>query len=325
METTPGLSPVPVSATPDSGGQPHVPEIFSLTDNKIIPVREGASILEAALEAEIPHTHVCGGNARCSTCRVIVVEGLENCLPRNEKEQRIADKLGFPDHIRLACQTRITGDITIKRVVIDDLDIEIVLRQIGDESGTQFGREVEIAILFFDLENYTQFVEEYPAYDVVHVLNRYYQTMNEIIEEHHGVISDVAGDGILALFGVISERPNPVWDAVRTVRDMSAALTRFNEYLDRMYGYSLAFRAGIHFGRAIIGNFDTGLMNKISAIGDSVNLASRIEAVNKEFGTRLLVSESALDRIKGHETAKAAYRTRLKGKSGEFALYEIEV
>ncbi len=301
-----------------------MPEIHSQTDDTTIPVAEGGTILQATLEAGIDHTHVCGGHARCSTCRVYVLEGLEHCLPRNEKEQRIADKLGFPDHIRLACQTRIKGDVTIKRVVIDDLDIEIIFKQIGDESGTQFGREVELAILFLDIENYTQFADAYPAYDVVHALHRYYQTMNEIIEQHDGVISDVAGDGILALFGVLKPKPNPVWDAVRAVHDMRAALVRFNDYLERMYGCSLGFRAGINFGKAIIGNFDTGLMSKISAIGDSVNLASRIEAANKEFGTRLLLSEAALEQIKDKVTPKAVHHTGLKGKPGEFALYEVE-
>jgi adenylate cyclase len=301
-----------------------VPEIHSQTDDATVPVAEGDTILQATLGAGIDHTHVCGGNARCSTCRVYILDGLEHCLPRNEQEQRIADKLGFPDHIRLACQTRVKGDVTIKRVAIDDLDIEIILKQIGDESGTQFGKEVELAILFFDIENYTQFVDAYPAYDVVHVLHRYYQTMNEIIERHDGVISDVAGDGILALFGVLAPRRNPVWDAVRAVHDMRTALIRFNDYLEKMYGCALVFRAGIHFGKAIIGNFDTGLMSKISAIGDSVNLASRIEDANKAFGTRLLVSEAALEQIQDKVTPKAVHHTGLKGKPGQFALYEIE-
>jgi len=301
-----------------------VTEIYSKTDNVAIPDIGDRTILQTTLDAGINHTHVCGGNARCSTCRIYILEGLENCLPRNEREQRIADKLGFPDHIRLACQTRVKGDITFKRVVIDELDIAIILKQIGDESGTRFGKEVELAILFFDIENYTRFAEAYPAYDVVHVLHRYYQTMNEIIEQHDGVISDVAGDGILALFGVMKKSSNSVWDAVQTVHDMKKALLHFNEYLGRMYGCSLSFRAGINFGTAIIGSFDTGLMSKISAIGDSVNLASRIEDINKVLRTRLLISESAFEQIKEKVTARSVHRVRIKGKSGKFTLYEVE-
>lgn len=298
--------------------------IYSQTDDLAISAPEGSTILRATLAAGIRHTHVCGGNGRCSTCRVYILEGLENCLPRNEKEYRIASKLGFPEHIRLACQTKIQGDITIRRAVIDELDIEIVLKQIGDETGTHFGKETEIAALFFDIENYTVFAEAYPAYDVVHVLNRYYQTMNKIIEDHDGVISDVAGDGILALFGVLGKRPNPTLDAVQAVRDMQKALIRFNDYLEKMYGLSFRFRAGISFGKAIIGNFDTGRMNKISAIGDTVNLASRVEAANKDLGTSLLLSESAMNQISGKVDNPIVHYARLKGKSGNFRLYEIK-
>ncbi|MBW1868686.1 MAG: adenylate/guanylate cyclase domain-containing protein [Deltaproteobacteria bacterium] len=274
-------------------------EIFSQTDNKIIYAAPDRTILEAMLKAKINHTHVCGGNARCSTCRVYIMDGLSNCQPRNKKEKQLADKLGFPQNIRLACQTKISGNISIRRK--------------------------DLAILFTDIENYTEFAEALPAYDVVHVLNRYYQTMNEIIIQHKGVISDVAGDGILALFGAIGDSKNPVLDAINAVRAMNAALTQFNGYLNQMYDWSFGIRAGINFGKVIVGNFDTGMMSKISAIGDAVNLASRIETANKDFGTKLLISQRANEEIKGVVETHKMYRATLKGKSGEYLLYEVEI
>jgi adenylate cyclase len=277
------------------------------------------------LHDKINHAHVCGGNARCSTCRVSVIEGLSNCLPRNEKEKKLAQKLGFPQDVRLACQTRITGDITIRRLVVDDMDREIILTQLEDTSGTKLGQEKNLAILFTDIENYTRFAEAFPAYDVVHVLNRYYQTMNDIIIQHKGIISDVAGDGILALFGVIEASKNPVMDAINTVIDMNTDLIRFNKHLNQMYHHSFGIRAGIHFGKVVVGNFDTGRMSKISAIGDAVNLASRIENANKEFGTKLLISQEAFQKAKGVVEARQMYRTALKGKSGKYVLYEIVI
>jgi adenylate cyclase len=302
-----------------------VPKIFSKTDNKTIETSGNKSILATTLGAGIDHTHVCGGNARCSTCRVYIMDGLDNCLPRNEKEQRLAHRLGFPPNIRLACQTKITGDITIRRPVIDDLDIEIILKQLGDAPGTQLGQETDLAILFTDIENYTQFAEAFPAYDVVHVLSRYYQTMNEIIENYKGIISDVMGDGILSLFGVLHQSENSVLDALNSVREMNRALNPFNDYLKQMYDRTFGIRAGIHFGKVIVGNFDTGLMSKITAIGDAVNLASRIETANKDFGTTLLISESANAQIEGLVETRKVYHTRLKGKSGEYNLYEIKI
>ncbi len=298
--------------------------IFSQTDNKTIEASPENTILEATLKANINHMHVCGGNARCSTCRVYILEGLENCQPRNQKETQLVEKLRFPQNIRLACQTKISGDITIRRPVVDDVDVKIISKQVGDKSGTKLGQEKDVAILFTDIVKYTQFAEAFPAYDVVHVLNRYYHSMNEIIEHHDGVISDVAGDGILALFGVMKDSENAVWDAIKAVRDMNTALIKFNEYLDQMYNWSFGIRAGINFGKVIVGNFDTGMMKKVAAIGDAVNLASRIETANKDLGTHLLVSESAHEQIQALVKTRATYRTPLKGKAGEYLLYEIE-
>ncbi len=300
-------------------------KISSQTDKKTIHASPDDTILEAMLKAGINHTHVCGCNGRCSTCRVYVIDGLSNCLPRNENEKQVAVKLGFPRNIRLACQTKISGDITIKRPVVDELDVKIILKQFEDDSGTKLGKEKDLAILFTDIENYTQFAEAFPAYDVVHVLNRYYQTMNEIIVQHRGIISDVAGDGILALFGAMEDSRNPVLDAINAVREMQKALIHFNEYLNQMYDRSFGIRAGINFGKVIVGNFDTGMMSKISAIGDIVNMASRIETANKDFGTRLLVSQSAYEEVKGLVGTDKMYRTTLKGKSGEYVLYEVEI
>ena len=300
-------------------------EIFSQTDNKTICASPDSTVLEAILKAKINHIHVCGGNARCTTCRIYIMDGLSNCLPRNEKEKQLAEKLGFPQNIRLACQTRISGNITIRRPVVDDLDVAIILKQFGNAPGTKLGQEKDLAILFTDIENYTQFAEAFPAYDVVHVLNRYYQTMNGIIVQHKGVISDVAGDGILALFGVMEDSKNPVLDAINAVRAMNAALMQFNGYLNQMYDRSFGIRAGINFGKVIVGNFDTGMMSKISAIGDAVNLASRIETANKDFGTQLLISQWANEKIRGVVDTHRMYRARLKGKSGEYVLYEVEI
>lgn len=300
-------------------------KIISQTDNKTIDASPGSTILEAMLQAKINHAHACGGHSRCTTCRVYVVVGLSSCEPRNEKERELAEKLKLPRDVRLACQTKITGDITIRRPVVDDMDREIILKQLGDTSGTKLGQEKDLAILFTDIENYTQFAEAFPAYDVVHVLNRYYQTMNDIIVENKGIISDVAGDGILALFGVIEETKNPVLDAINTVRDMNRGLVQFNGYLNQMYGRSFGIRAGINFGKVVVGNFDTGKMTKISAIGDAVNLASRIESANKNFHTRLLISQSAFEEVKGLMETHKMYRSSLKGKSGEYILYEIKI
>lgn len=107
-----------------------MPRINYLSDNKEIEAEDGASILEASVKNGIPHYYVCGGNTRCTTCRVSVTKGLENCHPRNEKEQMVADEMHFSPAIRLACQTKISGDIELRRLVLDEDDLAFISQQI---------------------------------------------------------------------------------------------------------------------------------------------------------------------------------------------------
>src|SRR5512139_2301627 len=102
-----------------------MPHVEVLPDDAEIEASEQETILQALLRHGIPHAHVCGGNARCSTCRILILEGLQYCSLRSSEEQRIAERLHFPPTIRLACQTRISGPVKIRRLIIDDEDIEL--------------------------------------------------------------------------------------------------------------------------------------------------------------------------------------------------------
>lgn len=299
-------------------------EIFLFKEQQSIVCNEDNTILEATLAANINHTHACGGQGKCSTCRVSIIYGLENCGLRNEAEQQIASKLNFPEEIRLACQTKINGDISIRRIVSDRLDMDLVSEQFSDESGIALGRQEQLAIAFIDIVNYTAFAEKFPPYDIVHVLNRYYRIMNIIIQENNGIISDVAGDGILAAFGTDQQSKNSVLDTIMAIKGMRQKLESFNEYLEENFDTKFGIRAGVHFGNVIVGPFDTGAMKKLAIIGDNVNYASRIESANKEFGTQLLLSEEAYRMVKDIYPEYKLFETKLKGKTGLYNLYAID-
>ena len=298
-------------------------QILLPKENTSIPCTGAQTILECTLAAGIKHIHACGGFGKCSTCRIAVNEGLEYCSERNECEQEIATQLNFPQQVRLACQTKINGDVNIRRLISDQIDMKIVNQQFADESGTSLGSEKNVTIVFTDIENYTPFVEQFPPYDVVHVLNRYLMIMNQVVKEHQGFISDVAGDGILAVFGNDSETENSVMAAVMALNEMQQKLHEFNEYLKLNYQSSFKIRAGIHYGPVIMGPFDTGFMKKLAVIGDNVNMASRIESANKDFGTTTLLSMDAYAMVKDRYPDLKCHKTTLKGKTGEFDLFEM--
>jgi len=200
----------------------------------------------------------------------------------------------------------------------------MISEQFSKDSNTAIGSLQKLTIVFTDIENYTSLAEKFPPYDIVHVLNRYYRIMNEIILENNGIISDVAGDGILSVFGISQVDNNSVLDAINAIDGMNKRLTLFNEYLEENFNIRFGIRAGVHFGNVIVGPFDTGDMKKTSVIGDNVNYASRIETANKEFSTKLLVSEEAYREIMDTYPDYNLYETRLKGKTGRYKLYELK-
>ena len=192
-----------------------MPLIHFLPDGKKIEANEGETILLAALRAGIEHAHLCGGSARCSTCRVIILEGLENCAPLNPEEQFIADMLRFDPKVRLACQTVVTGDVKLRRLITDILeDVEVASLYIKGVEPCSIGVEKYVLVLFSDIKGFTPFAESLLPYDVIHALNLYFQKVGEVIGRHSGVINNYMGDGFMALF----ETDDPVEGALRSVR-----------------------------------------------------------------------------------------------------------
>jgi adenylate cyclase len=280
----------------------------------------GETILSISRHHSIPHTAACGGRARCSTCRVMILQGAENLSPRNDAETRLAALKGLEDKIRLACQTRVLGPITLRRLVHDERDIALAVADCPHTAG----KEVELAVLFSDIRNFTPFAETHLAYDVVHILNRYFHHMGEAVLRHGGYIDKYIGDGLMALFGTEGAPPAVACEqAVRAALDMLADLPQLNDYLQRFFSTSLEIGIGVHFGDAILADMGHPKRMQLTAIGDTVNVASRIETATKQCGARLLVSEPVVQHLAGKLRLGRSASTLLKGKSEEQRLFEV--
>lgn len=300
-----------------------MPIIHFLPDDKLVGSDPSETILEAALRAGIPHAHDCGGRARCSTCRVLILEGLEHCSQRTGPEEQMARQLRFCPEIRLACQTKVSGDVKLRRIVLDDDDLELTSQLRAHAAPGAIGEEKQLAILFADIEGFTHFAEQLPPYDVVHVLNRYFHKMGRIINDRGGYIDNYMGDGLLALFG-LGDEPEPALRAVQAGLEMIRAAGEFEPYLKAIYSTSgFSIRVGIHFGDVVVGAIGSASRKRITAIGDAVNVASRIEEANKASGTHLLISEAVYAQVKDRVVIGRTFRTELRGKSGQFNLYEV--
>jgi len=294
-------------------------QVTSCPDGRSAPVGEDQTLLAALLAVGVPITHACGGNARCSTCRVRVEEGADVVSPRTDDEAEMAAKLQFDDLTRLACQTRLRGDVTVRRLVLDDCD-ECLTTRIGPAVlAGGAGREANVAILFSDVAGFTPLSEKLPPYDVIHLLNRWFLQAGEDIDSAGGRIDNYMGDGLLAVF----QGDTCGLGAVRAAVAMQRTADVLSEYTQLLYGRPFAVRVGIHVGCVVIGDLGAAHNRRETVIGDAVNIASRIEAANKEAGTRILVSESVMDCVQGEVETGCTHELALKGKSGTFRLHEI--
>ena len=298
-----------------------MPKIVCLPDKREFDLGLGETVLEGALRAGIPHAHACGGHAKCSTCRIWILDGLEHCEERSDEEKALSATLGFGPALRLACQTRLHGDVKLRRLVLDEADLEIT-SQLAKERLGRCGENKAIAVLFCDIRDFTAFSQTLSSYDVMFVLNRYFHQMGEIIERNKGYIDNYIGDEVMALFG-IDDDPHAPLRAVNAAVEMLAASDRLKAYMDAMYGRHFDVGIGIHYGEAVIGSIGSRKREKLTAIGDTVNVASRIEKANKEAGTRLLISENLYERVKESLVVKDFVRVKLRGTSDRITLYEI--
>ncbi|MCC3476364.1 MAG: adenylate/guanylate cyclase domain-containing protein [Microcoleus sp. PH2017_15_JOR_U_A] len=301
-----------------------MPQIHYLPDDRAIEIDDDDIILEASLRAGIPHTHACGGSARCSTCRVLIVEGLEFCSPRNSAEDELAQKLRLEPEIRLACQTQVAGGkVILRRLAIDSEDLETFNDEIaGNLISAPVGQEKKIAILFADIRGFTAFAESLLPYDVIYLLNRYFQKMGYVINRNGGMINNYMGDGFMALFG-LENSEKAAEQAVRAGVEMLEELDKLNPYFETLYSHRLRIGIGIHCGLAVVGNLGAKKNQTVTAIGDAVNFASRIEAANKQVGTSLLISEETYEEIKDLAIVNQCVSVKIPGKSGEYPLYEV--
>ncbi len=295
--------------------------IVYLGDDRAMPVADPKmTILDVSIAAKIPHFRECGGHGRCTTCRVRICDGIQNVSPRTQREIEVAAALRWDPFTRLACQTRVRGDVTLERLIKSSADVS---RLQVEEASVAPSEERTLAVLFCDIREFTPFVDAHLAYDVVHILNRFFTAVGDAILVNNGVIYQYVGDQIIGLFGVGGDPPEKsCLDSIRAGLGMLAALDELNAQLSDEFGTTLAIGIGAHVGPLIVGMMGHPHHRQFTVIGDAMNVASRIEAANKTLGTRFLVSEVLFDRIPDAPVEVRRAQAVLKGKHGAVQLVE---
>lgn len=268
-----------------------------------VQISEGQTILEASLEAGVPHFHACGGKGKCSTCRILVRGGFENITELTPKEVAIRKQVSFPPNVRLACQTYVKGEnVQVHRMIRDEADIQFYIKEDTATDLEYMGEEREMALFFLDIRNFTPFIESYLPFDVIHIMRRLFALFRHAIESNNGRIIETAGDGFYAAFGFEASIDKAVENAATAGRQIFSDLEAFNEsYMYKNFRHRFQVGIGLHAGRVIIGNIGIGVNNNITVTGLPVNIAARLQAATKDLNNNFIVSEHAFSYLEDQQ------------------------
>ena len=286
----------------------------------VMPIMAGASVLETLRQQGVPHAALCGGRARCTTCRVLVTKGGDQLPPPSGLEAAALARIGATPGMRLACQLRPDADISIMPLLAPDAGaLEGSLR------GGLEGSERLITVVFVDMRGSTSLGESKLPYDVLFILNRFFQEMSKAVAATNGHYSQFTGDGLMALYGLDAADPatGPA-DALRGAQAMLAGLGDLNHQLRGELSAPLRIGIGIHYGEAIVGAMGPPRSQIITAIGDTVNTCARLESLTKDYDCVAIVSQraaalAALD-VAGRELLQAS----VKGRSEPVQFYALK-
>ena len=293
-------------------------KISCLPDKRSIEINKSDTVLEALLVNGIEHTHVCGGNAYCSTCRIMILDGVQNCSPPTSTERALAKKLDFPVHVRLACQTKVTGDVSIRRMVIDNEDIDILEGQLATGA---VNSDRNVALLVATIRGATNFDEVNFHYDIVYIMSRYFHRVQKVVGQYGGVIPNVMGVRVMAVFGFEKNSSLAAERAVWAGLELLKTIAELNVFLKKLSYNPLNVSIGIHYGAAVLIPIDPSKPNVLTPLGDIVNSVGRIEAAHQEVGSDLLISESVYNQVKDKAIINRNGNFSL-GKT-EFKVYEV--
>lgn len=293
---------------------------IEFSNEKMITANQQEVLLRQALAQDIPLRHECGGKGLCSTCRVVVEQGLEYCSEETPAERKIKQQKNLPEYVRLGCQLKPQGPMKLRRLVRDEFDLSNAIA--SDLSAS--AQSCNLAVMFSDIRNFTEFSEQHLAYDVTHMLNRYFSCMTEVVQAHNGFVDKLLGDGMMVLFGVNNAGDcNPCNDAVNAANSMLMALEELNEYFIECFDHKFKIGIGVDYGVSLLGHFGHKDHQSFTALGPRVNRAARVEALCKTYQCDILITDAVKSALTIEQAFESDYDVYLKGISEATKVWKI--
>ncbi len=253
-----------------------------------VKVPRGFSILEASRWAAIPHAAVCGGRGRCTTCRIHVWRGLEELAPPASIERAALRRVGAPDGVRLACQVRPTSSVSVTPLVPVARPLE------GLRLNLDGAKEQAVTALHIDLRDSARLAAGRLPFDALFILDRYIQATSSAILANDGHVISVAGDGIMSVFGVHAGVASAARQALAAAAAIWRNIDQVSADLSSDIAAPLRFGIGVHSGPAILGAFAPPGRMSLQFLGDTGNIAARLQGLTKDMNCTMMVSAATV-------------------------------
>lgn len=201
---------------------------------------------------------------------------------------------------------------------------EAVVEHLGQGATEITPERREVTVMFADLVGFTGLSEQIDPAVLVPVLNDYFSRMSRVIREHHGHVSRIMGDGLMALFGALEANTWQALDAVRAALAMRAALEELSAELTARGLPPLAFGIGIHRGEVVTAAVGSKELMEFTAMGDVVNVAARVESLTRQHETDILVTEAVRERLDDRFVLRPLPAIHVKGKAEPLATWAVD-
>jgi adenylate cyclase len=284
---------------------------LSYGNGRTVRVPKGLSVLEASLRNNVPHASVCGGRARCSTCRIRIIGDCHDLPKPSPREAFVLGRVGTSDpSIRLACQLRPASDLSFFQLFLPHTSADG-----HDSHPTRVGQERYLVSLFVDMRGSTQLAEKRLPFDTVFIVNRFLGAVSQAVLESGGMPNQFVGDGMLALFGLAASRREACRQALRAAVLIAANVDALNKFLEHDLREPIRFGIGINGGEVIVGDIGYRDHMVFTALGDPVNVAARLQDMTKSLACELVVSDEVRATAGLAEDALPAQEVTIRGRN----------
>src|SRR5712675_440933 len=265
---------------------------LSYGNGRTVRVPKGLSVLEASLRNNVPHASVCGGRARCSTCRIRIIGDYASLPQPSKREAFVLDRVGAGSDpaIRLACQLRPETDLSFFQIFLP----QITAASLRTSGPSRIGEERYLVSLFVDMRDSTKIAEHRLPFDTVFIVNRFLGAVSQAVIECGGQPNQFVGDGQLALFGLATNPQTACRQALRAAAMIAANVEELNQFLDHDLREPIRFGIGIHGGVDNTGDIGYRDHMVFTALGDAVNVAARLQDMTKSVGCEVILSDAVL-------------------------------